>query len=96
MYARLFDRRVILDVSDGKIGLKNFIEPFFSDTYSSYNTLFLCCLIEFDINGPNIAVLGAHNFDFDTFACIFIDNLKRRLRLSHWFRRGQFVENVCC
>ena len=92
--ACFFDRRVILHISNWKIGVKNFVEPFLSAVNTDFVTIFFNFVVEVDLFGSFLAILGANNLDFDDLSDVFVEYFKRRLFHNCFGLIWQFIKDI--
>ena len=77
--ACLFDRRVILHISNWKISIENFIKSFLPAGNTYFVTIFFNFVVEVDLFCSFFTILCTNNLDFDDVSDVFIEYFKRRL-----------------
>lgn len=91
-----FDGRVVLNISYWKICVKNFIKPFFPQTYSNTILFFLFLKTEVNFFYPFFSIFCANNGDLNDFSDVFIEDFDERF-IDFLFRLiRKFIEDVTC
>lgn len=91
--ASLSDRRVGLDIDEGEICFKGFIEPF--PSYCDANEVVAIApgAVGGDINGAHFPMFGADNLHLDSPIDVLLHDLEGRQLPVHFARRpGQLIE----
>ena len=89
-----FDGRVVLNISDRKICVKNFIEPFFPQTDSNTIIFFLLFKTEVNFFNPFFTIFSADNRDFNDFSDVLIEDFDERFIDFLFGLIRKFIEDV--